>query len=251
MILVMAGTSDGKSLARSLQQMGYPVMVTVTTGYGKTLAQDEGLNVVTGALDKTGIIKLINDCKADWVLDATHPYAVQASVNAMGASEETGVPYIRYERPRSSIQTSGVETYATVEALCQAVENEPGNILLTIGSNHIHHFGNLRNSERIYVRILPVPAQVSKAADAGFRPNRILAMQGPFSEAFNSALIRQWDISALVTKDSASAGGFQDKISAAEKVGIKVLIWGRPDLNYGTVCETEEDVIAIISRKNP
>lgn len=53
-------------------------------------------------------------------------------------------------------------------------------------------------------------------------------MQGPFSEELNLAMIRQWNIACLVTKESGRAGGVDQKVSAAQKAGIAVLLIGRP-----------------------
>ena len=41
-------------------------------------------------------------------------------------------------------------------------------------------------------------------------------------------MIRQWNIACLVTKESGRAGGVDQKVSAAQKAGIAVLLIGRP-----------------------
>ena len=64
--------------------------------------------------------------------------------------------------------------------------------------------------------------------EAGLPGSHILGMQGPFSEEWNRLSIREWNIQVLVTKDSGKRGGFEEKLSAAQKEGIRALIIGRP-----------------------
>ena len=56
---------------------------------------------------------------------------------------------------------------------------------------------------------------------------------GPFSEELNTALLKQYDISVLVTKDSGKAGGFAEKISACKKLGTLVYCIRRPEEDEG------------------
>lgn len=242
----MAGTSDGKKLALRLRNLGWPVLVTVTSAYGEALAQAEGLAVHTGALDAEGLSALIRSAGATVLVDATHPYASQASLNAIAAANAAGVPYLRFERPLSALEDSRAEVFETVEGLCEAVGRETGNVLLTLGSNLLEPFGRLTNRDRLYARLLPVPALVEKCIGFGFRPDHLLAMQGPFSEAFNTALIRQWQITVLVTKDSAGPGGFDEKLAAARHTGIRLFVLGRPQVPYPRVCHTEDALLAAL-----
>ena len=53
-------------------------------------------------------------------------------------------------------------------------------------------------------------------------------MQGPFSQAFNAALIRELGINVMVTKASGATGGVQEKIDAARAEGIDLIVIQRP-----------------------
>ena len=48
-------------------------------------------------------------------------------------------------------------------------------------------------------------------------------MQGPFDEALNEAMFRAARAKYVVTKDTGSAGGYADKIRAAQKVGAQAV----------------------------
>ena len=54
-------------------------------------------------------------------------------------------------------------------------------------------------------------------------------MQGPFSRELNEALIRQFQISAMVTKDGGISGGFPEKVQAARNTDIRLLVIRRPE----------------------
>jgi precorrin-6Y C5,15-methyltransferase (decarboxylating) len=53
-------------------------------------------------------------------------------------------------------------------------------------------------------------------------------MQGPFNEDINYGMMRQFDIKYLVTKDSGEPGGFDEKMRAAARAGVGVILVGRP-----------------------
>ena len=53
-------------------------------------------------------------------------------------------------------------------------------------------------------------------------------MQGPFGTALNCAVIKQYRIAWLVTKDGGRAGGFAEKLEAARRTGAKVVLIRRP-----------------------
>lgn len=239
----MAGTSDGKALALSLQEKGFPVLVTVTSAYGEDLALEKGLRVLKGPLDTEALLKVITEASVRVLVDGTHPYAVQASLNAMEAAERAGISYMRFDRPVSNAEEPFIQVFSTLESLCQGVEQEPGNVLLTLGSNHLQHFAGLSNRDNLYIRMLPVPGLLEKALGLGFRGDRILAMQGPFSEDFNTALIRQWDISLLVTKDSAGPGGYAEKVEAARRTHTRIFLLSRPDIAYPEVYTSSSQLI--------
>lgn len=53
-------------------------------------------------------------------------------------------------------------------------------------------------------------------------------MQGPFSYALNRALMEQFHIRFLVTKDGGAAGGFAEKAQAAQDMGAQLVVLRRP-----------------------
>ena len=55
-----------------------------------------------------------------------------------------------------------------------------------------------------------------KCEQLGFTGKNLLCMQGPFSVEMNYAIMKSYDISYMVTKDSGNIGGFLQKYNAAK-----------------------------------
>ena len=69
---------------------------------------------------------------------------------------------------------------------------------------------------------------LSACGAAGVPASHVIAMQGPFSRELNEALIRQFRIAYLVTKDGGRAGGFEEKAAAAKAAGARLILIRRP-----------------------
>lgn len=65
-------------------------------------------------------------------------------------------------------------------------------------------------------------------------------MQGPFSAEINEAMLRQFQCSYLVTKDTGLAGGFPEKMEACQRCGVTPVIIGRPLKEEGLSCRMQE-----------
>ena len=93
---------------------------------------------------------------------------------------------------------------------------------------------------RLYPRVLPTPEGIAACEAANVPHRNIIAMQGPFSLALNKALITQFQIRYLVTKDGGAAGGFAEKVQAAADTGAQLVVLRRPP-------ETGETEIQILA----
>lgn len=91
--------------------------------------------------------------------------------------------------------------------------------------------------ERLYPRILPMVETVQSALELGYQRNHLICMQGPFTYDFNVGLLKQIQASYLVTKDSGDIGGLEDKLKAAQDLGVTVLMIARPQEEKGYTLE--------------
>lgn len=243
MILVLSGTKDGRMIIDKLIRNNFKVLATTATEYGGSLIdQDMNITVISQRLTQSEIEGIIVDKKIKCVIDATHPYAKQISENAINSCNNKSITYLRYERKSTKIDN--VNRFKTYEEAIRFLNTTQGNILLTTGSNNIRCFSAINRRERIYARVLPTIDALSKCREIGLIPKQILALQGPFSIELNKAIIREYDIKHIVTKDSGTIGGTNEKVVAATDMGINIVLIERPEIDY---INTFNDIDTLIS----
>lgn len=230
--LVLAGTKDGRLLAEELLKRGHEVLVSTLTEYGAELAGNCGLPVRHGALAGEELTFLLQENSFTALIDATHPYATRIKEIARAACLASKVPYLRWERP--PIIDPLVANVYWSENISEAAELAAGlgkRILLTVGSNSLPEWlgRNCLRERTLYVRVLPKSEVLKKCENLGLKPFQIIAAQGPFTQAFNEALIQQYKIDVLVAKESGTEGGTPEKIRACQKAGIPLILLRRPD----------------------
>ncbi len=251
-ILVIAGTEDARGLVALLSKLAVDITVTVTTDYGASLVdRASNVSVEIGKWDAAKMARELAARAIDLLIDASHPYAKNASENAILAARQVEIPYLRYERASvlgEDPDIDHVEDYQAAVDLCNRYE---GNILLTIGSNLLPTFteGVENFSERVFARILSTHTMVERAQNLGLSPKHILALQGPFSKAINKAMIEHVDAKIMVTKASGSVGGTLEKIEAARELGLKIIVIDRPNVSYGEVYRDIDQLIAAVKQK--
>ena len=233
-ICIFGGTTEGRKLAEFLSGQPCDVTVCVATDYGQTLLPEaEHVSVSARRLPVGEIVSLLTEHRFDLVIDATHPYAQSITKSIASACRETGT--LRWRLLRSASGVSSEHTYVeTVSDAAAFLAGTEGNILLTTGSKELAKFSQLPGfSERVWARVLPMQASLDACAQAGLPASHIFAMQGPFSEAMNAAMLRTIGAQYLVTKDGGAPGGFEEKESAAKSAGARLVVIGRPPEEEG------------------
>ena len=233
-ICIFGGTTEGRKLAEFLSGQPCDVMVCVATDYGQTLLPEaEHVSVSARRLPVGEIVSLLTEHRFDLVIDATHPYAQSITKSIARACRETET--LRWRLLRSASGVSPEHTYMeTVSDAAAFLSETEGNILLTTGSKELAGFSQLPGfSERVWARVLPLKSSLDACAQAGLPASHIFAMQGPFSEAMNAAMLRTIGAQYLVTKDGGAPGGFEEKESAAKSAGARLVVIGRPPEEEG------------------
>ncbi|MDR2658569.1 MAG: precorrin-6A/cobalt-precorrin-6A reductase [Spirochaetaceae bacterium] len=139
----------------------------------------------------------------------------------------------------------------SVKDAASFLEDKEGKILLTIGSKELRFFSGGAFASRVYPRVLPFDESLRLCREAGIAAKNIIAMQGPFSEALNRALIRQINAAWLVSKETGVEGGFDEKISAALSENCNALVIRPPQKESGFDAETIiNTIIASVASEN-
>lgn len=261
-VLIFSGTTEGRELSESLARAKIAHTVCVATEYGEmALKPNPFAKVHQGRMGQQEMEHFLQSREFIAVVDATHPYAQEVTAcikAALGELEKSGIkiPYLRLKRDGTTAEGDGVTFFATNEACAKALEDTQGNILLTTGSKELAAYCVLEKvKERLYVRVLPSAESISLCAKQGIYGKRVIAMQGPFTTKMNEAILHQFDISCLVTKESGKSGGYPEKLAAAKRTGTKVFVIGRPQESDGysfeEVCDQLEKVCGKKIDKKP
>lgn len=252
-ICVFAGTTEGRRIIEFLSHQKVKVTACVATEYGREmLTPSDNLDISARRLPIGEIIKLFEGEKFDLVIDATHPYAQSITNSIASACSKCGIRYIRLVRDESRITdlltakrskcschnkantSEDVVFVSDTASAADFLNNCEGNILLTTGSKEISRFASIEGfADRVYARVLPMEDSIRLCREAGLKPAHILAMQGPFTEEMDVAMLRFVSAGWMVTKDGGTAGGFDEKVMAAHRMGVKIVVIGRPQQRAG------------------
>lgn len=231
-IVIFGGTVEGRKLAEALIESENELHISVATEYGGALLPRSGehIHVHTGRLAEEEMEQFLRECRADYCVDATHPYAAVVTENIYEACKKIQVPYIRILRENTKMQEDGGITYVnSVEEAVTFLAGTHGRILITTGSKELAKYTALADyEERCFARVLSTAQVVEDCKCLGFQGKNLIAMQGPFSEELNYAMLKQIDAAYLVTKQSGHQGGYPEKCEAALRAGVHIVAVGRP-----------------------
>lgn len=257
-ILIFAGTTEGRKLSEDLSAAGIVHTLCVATEYGRIVLKKNPLaKVHEGRMNQGEMKEYINGNGFTAVVDATHPYAEVVTQNIKAAVKDMDIPYFRLKRENSTESNDGKVCYfKNNEACAKALKLTEGNILLTTGTKELAVYCAFEEiKERLYVRILPGMESLKLCMEQGIAGKQILALQGPFTTKMNEAMLQQYRIKCLVTKESGRTGGYQEKLEAAEKAGIPVYVIGRAEegegYSYEEICRELEAVCGQKIGQNP
>ncbi|WP_088892587.1 cobalt-precorrin-6A reductase [Leptolyngbya ohadii] len=230
LVWIIGGTQESAALVRSLASTGIPCLVTVTTESARSLYPiDPQVQVWVGRLQPETLPAFLQAHSICCLVDASHPFAAAVSQTAIAASVKYQIPYLRYERQAIPAQGTHFESF---EALLASDCLQGERVLLTIGYRPLALFQPWQTRSTLFARILPSQIALEAALQAGFTPDRLIALRPPISIELERALWKQWQISLVVTKASGSAGGEDTKQQLSAELGIPLIVIDRPPVQY-------------------
>lgn len=252
MIGLIVGTSEGKNILSGLNEFTEDIFISTATAYGAELLKDYKYKIFNEKpLDVSGLKEVIQFHGIKILIDASHPYALEITKNAMEACKSCGVQYVRYERPsvvekfKDNKNVIIVEDYDSLYLHLKKVE---GNILNTTGSRNIDKIKNFNLNNRVIHRVLPSLKVLEEVLELGIMVEDIVAMKGPVGYELNCGFIKEYNAKAILMKDSGVQGGTDHKIKAAIANNILAFIIGRKPMSYSEVFYNEQELIKYISK---
>jgi precorrin-6A/cobalt-precorrin-6A reductase len=233
--LILGGTSEAHALAEALAQAGCDAVYS----YGGRTRAPPGQPVpvrVGGFGGVSGLADYIVRENITHVVDATHPFAVEISRNAVAACASRQTPLIALERAAWTRRSadSWIEV-ADVDSAVAALPAAPARVFLAIGRQHVAPFGV---KPHVYtLRFVDSPDEVFPLANA-----EVVVSRGPFQLAAELDLLRSRRIEWIVARNSGGAGA-RAKIDAARELRLPVVMIRRPELPERLRSESVAEVV--------
>ena len=236
--VVFSGTSEGREISLYLNNKKIESKVFVATEYGKAVMEEMSyISISVGRLDKEKMEKAVEG--ADFVIDATHPFACEVTKNIKFVCGKMKIKYIRLLRDDGIKDRNGIISVKNIQAAVRVLKNTDGNIFVSTGAKELDKYCEIENyKKRIAVRVLPILESKEKCISLGIE--NVIYKKGPFSYFENTEDFKRHNIKWLVTKNSGKKGGFDEKINAARDLGINIIVVERP----------EEDGLSVEEVKN-
>lgn len=250
MILLLSGTGEGRALGARLRAAGLPFVASVTTPEARALFAgiEPPVEVLVTRFSDSSLETFLRERQIRGILDATHPFARRISETVIRVATRLNIAYVRYERPASDLSPAfgEVQVVPDLDAAAQVCLERGTRIFLTTGAKTLPAFHAVIARKPVLARILPTVASLTQALDAGLTPAQILALRGPFSQALECTLLREYRLDLLVTKDSGAAGGSDTKLAAAAALRVPVVVVSRPLLRYPTLCHDLDEAVQLL-----
>lgn len=245
-IWIIGGTTETFETAESLLDNKKDIIITVATKYGLEEFAKFSPYLLQKSMDESQMEVFCKQYNIEKIADISHPYAQNVSKNAIEISKKLNIPYFRYERQNTDVRNENkdnnifyVDSHSA--AISLAKEKNFQRILITTGINNAFDYINA-NFPNLYIRILPRSEQIRMLEESTFPSKNIIAMQGPFSLDMNIATIKYCNADVIITKQSGTAGGYDEKIQASISCDISCIVIKRPQ-SFGTNFKNLEEFI--------
>jgi precorrin-6A/cobalt-precorrin-6A reductase len=237
-ILILGGTAEARALAGRLAPRA-DLAVTLSLAGRTASPAPQPVPVRSGGFGgPEGLADYLTGARIDALIDATHPYAAAISANAVRAAQRAGVAFLALQRP--PWQRIAGDQWIEVADAAGAVTvlgNAARRVFVALGRNELAPFVQAPQHHYLIRSVDPVdpPLCVPHAA--------YITGRGPFEEADERALMVEWRIELLVSKNSGGEASY-GKIAAARALGLPVIMLRRPAPPRAPGVATIGDVLA-------
>lgn len=246
MIWIVGGTTEGRLISETLNQKNLEFCLSVATDLGEKTYQGLTPNFFKGRLDPKGFEEKFIENQVDWVIDASHPHAIEVSKSVIEACKALNITYTRFERMgmENTAKKEGVLYFDGFDEAFEYLKETEGTIFLT-GSKEIQKAIAHVSVDRLAVRVAPSTEAIGLCEKAGIQAEKIIAMKGPFSLALNQMMLRHFQVSYFVFKESGSVGGYEEKVQGSLLEGVTPVVVRMPTMTYP---ETVNNLEVLVSQ---
>jgi len=235
-ILILGGTGDAVKLAAKLATVPEIEIISSLAGRTRKPAALVGQVRIGGFGGATGLANYLQENSIDILIDATHPCAGQITCNGAIASQLANIPHLMLVRPEwGKVRGDNWIEVESVEAAAQAIPESVKRVFITSGRQQLEPF--LQRSHIWYlIRSIDPP-------DIELPNSKVLLDRGPFNLEQERQLLQDYQIEAIVSKNSGGSATYA-KIIAARELDIPVVMVQRPARPEGEKVTDIEEAIA-------
>ncbi|QNI55755.1 precorrin-6x reductase [Synechococcus sp. BIOS-E4-1] len=231
-VLVFAGTGEGPVIAGALLESGHRVSISVVSAAGARSYSAMPLHDLhVGAFpSQDSLEEHLTALGVTFVLDATHPFALQISAQLRMACSILNLPLLRFERPDHDVSDGSV--LSTVGDLSDCALSGH-RLLLAVGARQLASAAAAARlaGASVHARVLPTPEAIRQAGLAGLFGERLAVLRpgtGYRTGGLEAALCRRWQITDVLCRQS---GGAADQLwsDLARRHSIRLWKLKRPN----------------------
>lgn len=228
MILVFGGTTEGRATVETLDAAGQTYYYS-TRGNLQQVECIHGIRI-SGAMNVAQIAAFCREHGIRLLVDAAHPFAEQLHGNIARVAAELDIPVVRYERIYPPRDPDLVWCGSYAEACRWFAGQGISNLLALTGVQTIPRLENYWSEHSCWFRVLDRPESRELARQYGFPAERLVFWEEGKPE---EELLIRLRPDAILTKESGNSGYFLEKVEAARRMGIPVVVIRRPVLPEG------------------
>ncbi len=243
-ILILGGTGDAVKLAAKLATIPEIEVISSLAGRTKKPAALVGQVRIGGFGGAEGLANYLQENSIDVLIDATHPCAGQITHNGAIASHIANIPHLMLVRPQwERVAGDKWIEVESVEAAAKAIPESVNRVFITSGRQQLEPF--LQRSH-IYPETWYLMRSIDPP-DIELPNSKILLDRGPFSLEQERQLLRDYQIQAIISKNSGGDATYA-KIIAARELGISIIMVQRPEMPEGEKVTSIEEAIAWLQK---
>lgn len=235
-LLILGGTTEATQLATQAAKI--PNLEVISSLAGRTQQPINPVGTVRsgGFGGVEGLVYYLQNQQIDLLIDATHPFAAQISWNAAMACDRVSIPRLSIVRPAWNAEPHWIEVESN-EAAAAILPDLAQRIFLTIGRQELSTFAYLTQLWFL-MRMIDPPI-----AGTMIPPGKVLLARAPFSVEQERSWMQDYDIEAIVSKNSGGDATVS-KLIAARELDLPVVMVQRPSMPDG---ETVSDVSSALA----
>ncbi|MDY8136629.1 precorrin-6A/cobalt-precorrin-6A reductase [Aquimarina sp. 2201CG5-10] len=243
MILVFGGTTEGKLVAKTLDE--YDIKYYYST---KTQVKYNGKGTpIFGEMTFELLEAFCKEKSITHIINASHPFASQLHQTVANTSLE--LPIVRFQRKFSPRSVHKLVHY--VDNFEEALNHfKKGSYRTLLGLSGVQTISKLKpfwRDHQAWFRILDRDSSRAIAAKSNF-PETHLLFGYPQSKKEEMLLFAKINPEVIFTKESGSNGKLEEKIEASLALNIPIVILKKPKISNRYLCiDTSEELIKVLT----